>query len=505
MKVNVNPTVTPQISSLTPNYGAPAALIKIAGNNFGTTQSSGSVTVGGAPSRVVSWSNALIDIQVPSRATTGNIVVTADGTPSNGGGFTFYPYPAISGISPASGPVGTAVTLTGTGLLDGEGNGAVTLNGTPANIISQTSTSIQVNVPTGATTGPVSVRVNGDTVKSPTSFTVAVPQISAISPSYGAPAALINIAGNNFGATQGNGSVTVGGAPSRVVSWSNTLIDIQVPSRATTGNIVVTADGALSNGAAFTFYPYPAITGISPASAPVGTPVTITGTGLLDGEGKGAVTFNGTAATILSQTSASIQVNVPASATTGPVSVFANGDNVKSPSNFTVAVPQINMLNPSYGAPAALIGITGTNFGASQGSSYVTINSALCGVTSWSDTSITIRVPSNASTGNLVIRVGRESSSGVPFTFYPYPAIATVSPGSGAVGTPVTLTGSNLLDGGNNATVTFNGIPAAIVSDTASQIQVNVPSGATSGRLLLRVNGVTLIGATSFTVRPPAP
>ena len=66
---------------------------------------------------------------------------------------------------------------------------------------------------------------------------------TAISPNYGAPAALIEITGSNFGATQGDGSVTVGGAPSRVVSWSNTAIAIQVPSRATTGNVVVTAGG----------------------------------------------------------------------------------------------------------------------------------------------------------------------------------------------------------------------------------------------------------------------
>ena len=451
---------------------------------------------------MISWSNTAIAIQVPCRASTGNIVVGADGESSNGVAFTFYPYPSITGISPAGGPVGTPVTISGPGLLDGGGNGVITFNGIPATILSQSSTSIQVDVPAGATTGPVSVHANGNTVKSSTNFTVIGPQLSGITPNYGAPAALIRIAGSNFGATQGNGSVTVGGAPSRVVSWSNTLIAIQVPSRATTGNIVVTADGTPSNGAGFSFYPYPAISDISPASAPVGTPVTITGTNLLDGEGNGAVTFNGTPATILSQSSTSIQVNVPAGATTGPVSVRANGDRVKSSSNFTVSVPQISTLNPSYGAPAALIGITGTNFGATQGNSYVTINGALSGATAWSDTSITIRVPSNASTGNLVVRVGREISAGAAFTFYPYPAIATVSPGSGAVGTPMTITGSNLLDGGNNATVTFNGVPAAIVSDTASQIQVNVPTGATSGRLLVRVNGVTLIATTDFIVTP---
>ena len=174
------------------------------------------------------------------------------------------------------------------------------------------------NVPAGATTGPISVRANGDTVKS-SIFTVSPsPQITSINPNYGAPAALIGIAGTDFGATQGNGSVTVGGAPSHVVSWSNTAIAIQVPSSATTGNIVVTAAGLLSNGAAFTFYPYPAINAISPASGAVGTTVTITGTGLLDGEGKGTVTFNGTPATILSQSSTSIQVERPAGAVSGP-------------------------------------------------------------------------------------------------------------------------------------------------------------------------------------------
>ena len=138
-------SASPYITALSPNYGAPAALIEITGSNFGTTP--GSVTVGGAPSRVVSWSNTNIVIQVPSRAATGNIVVTTSGAASNGAAFTFYPYPAITGISPASGPVGTRVTITGTGLLDGGGNGVVTFNGTPATILSETGTSIQVNVP----------------------------------------------------------------------------------------------------------------------------------------------------------------------------------------------------------------------------------------------------------------------------------------------------------------------------------------------------------------------
>ena len=106
---------------------------------------------------MVSWSSTKIAILVPSRAKSGNTLVTTAGEASNGEAFTFYPYPAITGVSPASGAAGTIVTITGTSLLDGGGDGIVTFNGIPAAILSQSSTSIHVNVPPVATTG-VTVR-----------------------------------------------------------------------------------------------------------------------------------------------------------------------------------------------------------------------------------------------------------------------------------------------------------------------------------------------------------
>jgi hypothetical protein len=162
------------------------------------------------------------------------------------------------------------------------------------------------------------------------------PQISSISPNYGAPGATIQIAGTGFGATQGNSTVTVGGAAASIVSWSNTAISISVPGGAVTGNIVVTVGAVASNGEPFTFYPAPAITGISPLSGPVGATVTVTG--LLDGGNKATVAFNGTSATILSDTATSIEATVPVGATTGPIAVHVNGVTVSS-SAFTVLTP----------------------------------------------------------------------------------------------------------------------------------------------------------------------
>ena len=313
----------PQISGISPNYGAPAAFVSIGGANFGATQGNGYVTVGGAISEVTSWSPTSITIRVPSRATTGNVVVTADGVSSNGVPFTFYPFPAITGFSTASAAVGSPVTIVGAGLLDGGNLATVAFNGIPATILSDSSTGIQVDVPEGAATGPVTVHVNGDTITSSTDFDVAglpVPQVSGISPNYGAPAAFIAIAGTNFGATQSGGFVTIGGAPSEVVAWSNTGIMVRVPSRATTANVVVTAGGGSSNGASFTFYSEPSITGLSVNTGPVGKAVTIDGNNLLDGGNKATVTFNGTPAAISSDTSGNIQATVPTGATADPCS-----------------------------------------------------------------------------------------------------------------------------------------------------------------------------------------
>ncbi len=143
IQLNGTGAVLPQISGISPNYGGPSALIEISGTGFGAIQGNGRVTVGTARAYVASWSNTAIAILVPSNATTGNLVVTAGGVASNGVPFTFYPHPAITGFSPSGGAVGTSVTITGIGLLDGEGNGVVTFNGAPATIISQGTRRLQ--------------------------------------------------------------------------------------------------------------------------------------------------------------------------------------------------------------------------------------------------------------------------------------------------------------------------------------------------------------------------
>jgi len=79
----------------------------------------------------------------------------------------------------------------------------------------------------------------------------------------------------------------------------------------------------------------------------------------------------------------------------------------------------IQSLSPTSGLAGAFVTITGTSFGATQGSSTVSFNGKAATPTSWSATSIVVGVPAGATTGNVVVTVNSLSSNAVSFTVLP--------------------------------------------------------------------------------------
>lgn len=162
--------------------------------------------------------------------------------------------PAIKSLSVTSGPVGTAVTITGSAFGTTQGTSEVTFNGTTATVTSWSATSIAVIVPAAATTGDVIVTVS-DTESNGVVFTVT-PKITALS-FPGGPAQMgVIITGTTFGSTQGTSTITLNGTAMTVISWSSTSIKAQVPTAGTSGNIVVKVAGNSSNGQSFTVTAY---------------------------------------------------------------------------------------------------------------------------------------------------------------------------------------------------------------------------------------------------------
>jgi hypothetical protein len=145
--------------------------------------------------------------------------------------------------------------------------------------------------------------------------------------------------------------------------------------------------------------------------------------------------------------------------------------------------------------------ITGTNFGSQSGNTVTFNGTPVTTVTSWNSTTIKVIVPAGATTGNVVVTVGGVASNGKPFTVTA-PHISSLSTSSGAVGASVTISGSGF--GSSQVTgssVTFNGTAAAPATWNAGAISAPVPSGATSGNVIVTVGGLASNGK-SFTVEP---
>jgi hypothetical protein len=250
---------------------------------------------------------------------------------------TVTPTPSVSTVSPGMGPIGTAVTITGTNFGTTQGTSNVWFNGVPAtSITSWTSSQIVAIVPVAATsgTGLVTVTVNNIPSEGSSYFTVINPIITSLVPPSGEVGGTIAVNGSGFGASQ-NGVVSINGVTATVQSWSDALVQVTVPST-TTGPLTVSNDGVISNSQTFTVSSAVAITSISPSSGMVATPVTINGTGFGASQSNSVVEFGGATATATSWTNSQIIASVPANAVTGAVTVTVAGITATGPT-FTVS------------------------------------------------------------------------------------------------------------------------------------------------------------------------
>jgi hypothetical protein len=167
--------------------------------------------------------------------------------------------------------------------------------------------------------------------------------------------------------------------------------------------------------------------------------------------------------------------------------------------------PIISSLNPESGIIGTPVTVSGSNFGTIPG--RVTFNGVEASIATWSDIEIKTAVPSGATTGPVIIYAsdGRQSNSAY-FTVTitpPNPIISNLSPNSGPVGTEVTISGSNF--GLMQGTVTFNGVYAGLTSWTDTQIVTMVPSGSSTGPVIVHTSAGKDSNGITFAVTVPIP
>lgn len=185
------------ITNFTPLSGLAGTTVIITGTNFSTTPSNNMVMFNGTTAVVTASTTTSITCIVPSSATTGKISVTVAGnTATSGSDFTIQTtaLPTITSFSPSAGPIGTAVTITGTNFSTIPSENTVMFNGTNAAVSASTASSITTTVPSGATSGKITVTLAGNTATSATDFTITT--ISNQPPVINSTGATVPIAGS---------------------------------------------------------------------------------------------------------------------------------------------------------------------------------------------------------------------------------------------------------------------------------------------------------------------
>jgi hypothetical protein len=338
-----NFTLTPNITGVFPPSGTVGTNVTITGINFGANQGASTVTFNGAAATPTSWSDSYISVAVPSGATTGNLVVTVAGVPSNG--WNFPVPPSVTSLSPTTGAAGVQVTISGSGFGATQGTSAVWLGSTFAKPISWSDTRVVATVAANATSGTAQVQ-RGGYWSDPLPFVVSTATISNVTPSSGVPGTQVTISGSGFGAVPGSGQVWLGTLAGVVQSWSDAQVVATVAPGSTSGNAQVLQNGVMSNAVPFSVN-MPHITAVSPPLGVPGTSVTITGTGFGSFQGSGGnVLLGSTSGQVLSWSDTQVVALVASTSLTGIAQIQQNGV-ASNAVGFTVPVPGGNIVLPA--------------------------------------------------------------------------------------------------------------------------------------------------------------
>ena len=259
------------------------------------------------------------------------------------------------------------------------------------------------------------------------------------------------------------------------------------------------ATAAFTGGSCLSALPTAAsVTSFAPTTATRGSVVTVTGTNFGSASG---VKVNGVSASFTPVSATSITLTVPATATDGYIEVTTPSGAATSNTKLVVPPMALTSFAPGFGQAGASVTLSGSQF---TGASSVTFNGSPASFTVNNDTTITATVPLTATSGVItVVAPAGTVSSTVPFvlTTGPAPVITSLSATSGFARDSIVIAGSNFT---GTTSVTFNGFTASFTENSASQLTVLIPVGATSG--LIKVSTATggwVFSAASFTVKAP--
>jgi IPT/TIG domain/G8 domain len=524
-------TAAPTVTGVSPSTGTTAggASVTITGTNF---TSATAVLFGGIPaaSYSVVSSTSITATAPPLWVGTWDVqVTTPSGTSAVSGSdhfaVTAASVPTVTSLGTSTGGTagGTSVTITGTNFTGAQ---AVSIGGVAAAFSVSSSTTIIATTPAqfaGVVDVTVQTYAGTSATSSSTQFTYTVasaPTITSLGTSTGTTAGgtSVTITGTNFTAAT---LVLFGSVPaaSFTVSSSTSIIATSSPQAAGAEDVKVvtySGDSASSGSDVYTYTAASAPTvsslSIGTGTTAGGTSVTITGTNLIDAynvmfgsvPASSFVVNSGTSVTAVAPTQAAATTDITVSTNVG-TSATSSADHFVYTNAST---PSISSVTASSGSTLGgdLITIAGSGF---LGATGVSFGSVAAVFTVINDNAIVATAPAQAAaTIDITVTTFAGTSSTGSSDHYTYNAVSaptvtalSVSTGSSAGGTAVTITGTNL-----SATtgVFFGGVAATsfyVISSTSIQA-TGPPQAAGTYDVTVTASGLTsaLSSADRFTV-----
>ena len=504
----------PTVTSLSPTVGSTEGftVVTITGTGFSHTTG---VFFGSQPSVVTTIISDVSMTALAPQAVVGTVDVTVQNpigtsaiTPADQ--FTYLVRPAVSSISPTTGPAagGTPVDIVGSGFT---GETGVQFGSVPAtNVQFVSSGDITATSPAGAGNSVVDVTVTTPGGTSPANpadeFTygsaTAPPVVDSIAPTSGVAAGGTSVTINGSGFLNHNAVYFNGVLASNVTLGTDSQITATAPPGVGTVDVQVETPNGLSaqnSGDLFTYTPLPVVTSVSPAAGPTigGVLVSISGTGLT---GATSVAFGGTSVTPTVLSDSEITAFAPPESA-GAVDVTVTtpgGVSATSPADdFTyLGVPTVTGLEPAAGPATGgqTVGIFGAEL---QDVSVVRFGSAAAtDVTMVNPGFLTAVAPAGSGLVDVTVTTPGGTSVSSPadqFSYVPAPVVASLSPsfGPGSGGGLVTVTGSGFSRATN---VSFGATSAVFAVGSDTQLTAVAPPGSGSEDVT-----VTTAGGSSAT------
>src|SRR5438046_2455764 len=390
----------------------------------------------GSTQTVAMAQNVYIGLTVSSQSNSSLATATFDSVSLNSAA---SPAPVISGISPAAGVAGSQAVISGSGFGASQGTGAVMLNGSAIAATSWSGTSITVTIPTGATSGPVVVSV-APSMNDSNAFLLFV-GTQPIGAWLDLDIGSVGLAGS---ATYANGAFTVKGSGTGVIgtadsmnflfqtlSGDGTIVARVVSSSAGQAGVMIretlnanAADAFVIDQSSYNYFYDRTSTGATAGQwgssyhvlpywmKLVRSGNTFSAYGSLDG-----VNWTQIGSTQTVAMAQNVYIGLTVSSQSNSSLATATFDSVSLNSAASPA-PVISGISPAAGVAGSQAVISGSGFGASQGTGAVMLNGSAIAATSWSGTSITVTIPTGATSGPVVVSVAPSMNDSNAFLLF---------------------------------------------------------------------------------------